>query len=141
MVMESKVEGWSINTAHLKKDVFLPLRDLFPKAHLKYILFGQENKIYNIPPVLSSRSITIHDALAKENIGTLLLSFNEKRGDFAKMRSHLIKQHRELRNNKRATRGKVAYTDNEIIVYSQERMQLVHLLKDGEGLWKEVEKR
>jgi hypothetical protein len=144
LVLESKVERTSISLEEVTKNLFEPLRDLFPKAGFSYILFTDRNSIYQKRHFTKRRQIKqfplkIYRRLREAGIGALFFGFNETRDDFERMKSHLITQYRALHKMGVALSGRTVITGKEIIVFDGGETPHLKLVKDpATGMWKEV---
>ena len=144
LVLESKLEKTAISVGGLMKNLFDPLRELFPKTDFSYILFTDRNSIYQKRHFARRRQIKhfpykIYEHLRKAGIGTLFFSFNETRDDFERMKDHLITQYRSLHKMGVKLTGKTVVTGNEIIVFDGGETPHLKLIKDtATGMWKEV---
>ena len=144
LVLESKVEKTTISVSQLTKNLFEPLRALFPKTDFSYILFTDRNSIYQKKHFAKRRQIKrfplkIYKHLREAGIGVLFFGFNETREDFERMKNHLITQYRALHKMGVALSGKTVLTDKEIIVFDEGETPHLKLIKDpATGMWKEV---
>ncbi|HAJ78406.1 MAG TPA: hypothetical protein DCO75_01425 [Fibrobacteres bacterium] len=144
LVLESKVEKVAINVDDLLKNLFKPLRELFPHARFTYLLFTDKNSIYQRKNFSRRRQIKyfpmrIYRHLYNEGISMLFFSFNESRDDFERMKDHLITQYRVLHKMGVALHGKTVITDKELIVFDGGETPHLKLVKDNStGLWREV---
>ena len=144
LVLESKVEKTAIPTTDLMKNLFVPLRALFPKTDFSYILFTDHNSIYQKKHFTRRRQIKrfpykIYSCLREAGIGVLFFSFNETRDDFERMKNHLITQYRAFHKMGVALSGRTVLTGKEIIVFDEGETPHLKLIKDpATGLWKEV---
>jgi hypothetical protein len=144
LVLESKLEKISVNVDALMHNLFIPLRQLFPKASFTYILFTDKNSIYQKRYAARRRQVKqfplkIYEQLNKEGVGTLFFSFNESRADFERMKEHLITQYRALHKMGVILKGKTVVTGKEIVVFDGGETPHLKLIKDTvTGMWKEV---
>jgi hypothetical protein len=144
LVLESKVEKTAISLEDVTKNLFGPLRALFPKAGFSYILFTDRNSIYQKKHFARRRQIKhfplkVYRHLLDAGIGVLFFSFNETKLDFERMKNHLITQYRVLLKMGVAFSAKTVVTGKEIIVFDGGETPHLKLIKDTDtGMWKEV---
>lgn len=144
LVLESKLEKVMVNVDDLLKNLFEPLRTLFPRARFAYLLFTDKNSIYQKRYFTKRRQIKllplkIYRRLYEHGIATLLFGFNESRDDFERMKEHLITQYRALHKLGVTLKGKTVITGKEISVFDGGETPHLKLVKDkATGLWKEV---
>lgn len=144
LVLESKLDRLNVNCSDLITNLFRPLRQLFPDAQFRYILFSDRNAIFVRSTFdrwrqIKQMPVTIHRTLEKEGIGTLFFTFNENHGDFDKIKDFLILQFRALRNLSLTLQGKTLITDKEITIFDGGETPHIKLVKNAtSGLWQEV---
>jgi hypothetical protein len=144
LVLESKVEKLTIDCDDLLDHLFVPLRELFPKAHFSYVLFTDKNSIYQKRQFERRRQIKqfplkVYRRLKSEGIATLFFSFNESREDFEHMKDHLVTQYRSLHKMGVTLKGRTVITGKELMIFDGGETPHLKLVKDQKsGMWKEV---
>ena len=144
IVLESKLEGLSIDCDDLVQNLFTPLRSLFPDARFSYVLFTNkyslyQRKTYDRWRELKVFPIQVYYRLRSEGIGSLFFSFNESRDDFERITDHLITQYRAINRKGVTIYGKTIVTEKELSVFDGGETPHIKLIRDAEsGLWREV---
>jgi hypothetical protein len=147
LVLESKLEKINVDCSDLVKNLFTPLRQLFPEARFHYVLFTDRNSIYVKHAFRRRRQIKqlpakIYDLLSNEGVGTLFFAFNETREDFERMKDFLILQHRALRKEALTLFGRTVISSKELLVFDGGETPHIKLVKNLQsGLWREVKLR
>ncbi len=144
LVLESKLEKVNVDCNDLVRQLFVPLRHLFPHAHFSYILFTDKHSVFMKNNFSTRRQIKhipveIYERLKGEDVGTLLFTFNESREDFEKIKDFLITQYRIILKLGVTLHGKTVINEREIMVFDGGETPHIKLAKDMEsGLWREV---
>lgn len=144
LVLESKLDKININCNDLTKNLFSPLRKLFPEAMFHYILFSDRHSIYIRNNYERWRQIKqlpvkISETLGTNGIGTLFFTFNESRDDFEKIKNFLMLQYRALKNLSLTLHGKTIVSEKELTIFDGGETPHIKLVKDiPTGLWREV---
>jgi hypothetical protein len=144
IVLESKLDKINVNCGDLVKNLFSPLRQLFPDARFYYVLFSDRNSIYSRVNYKRWRQIKqlpikINDMLATHDIGSLFFTFNETRDDFEKIKDFLILQYRALKNLSLTLFGKTIISDKELVIFDGGETPHLKLVKDPKtGLWRQI---
>ncbi|MDO5577246.1 MAG: hypothetical protein Q4F84_09210 [Fibrobacter sp.] len=144
LVLESKLEKINVDCDYLIRNLFNPLRMLFPNSRFYYVLFTDKYSIYSKNCYDRWRQIKqlpakIHETLSSEGIGSMFFTFNETREDFEKIKSFLILQYRAIKNLTLTLHGKTIITDKELTVFDGGETPHIKLVKDPvSGLWREI---
>ena len=144
IVLESKLEKININCGDLTRNLFAPLRKLFPEAHFHYILFTDRHSIYIRNNYERWRQIkqlpvTISETLGAKGVGSLFFTFNESRDDFEKIKNFLMLQYRAIRKQSLTLYGKTIISDKELTIFDGGETPHIKLVKDDpSGLWREM---
>jgi hypothetical protein len=142
MVLESKLNIIDSKPEKLVTQLFSPLRKLFPKADMWYVLFAGRDNIYKGPArwhQLNDKPQLIYRRLKEEGVQSLYFTFPESRADFDRMTHHIATQYR-LANNMHVTlHDRTILSDNEIIIHDGGQRPIMWLQKDPQtGSWKET---
>jgi hypothetical protein len=144
LVLESKMDRINVDCEFLAKNLFKPLRQLFPEACFSFILFSDKKSIYMKKGFRRLRQlkqvpIAIHQRLKQEGIGTLFFTFNESAADFERIKDHLITQYRSIARLGVTLRGRMEISHREIMLFDEGETPHMKLVKDVKtGLWREV---
>lgn len=144
LVLESKLEKINVDYNEIIRNLFSPLRMLFPDSRFYYVLFTDKYSIYSKNCYNRWRQIKqlpakIHETLSTEGIGTLFFTFNESREDFEKIKNFLILQYRAIKNLALTLFGKTIITDKELTIFDGGETPHIKLIKDPvTGLWREI---
>ena len=84
IVLESKLEKINVDCDDLIKNLFNPLRQLFPDSKFYYLLFTDKYSIYSGGSIerlrkLKQLPVKIYEKLLLDGVGTLFFTFNETR--------------------------------------------------------------
>ncbi len=144
LVLESKLDKININKTDLISNLFVPLRQFFPKALFSYILFSDRHSLfkkknYTKLRELKERPLSIYKKLNESDIGVLYFTFNESRDDFERIKNHLITQYRSVVRLDAQFYGKMVLSDRKIVLFDEGETPRIKLIKDARyGMWREV---
>ncbi len=147
LVLESKLDKINVDCDDLIKNLFTPLKHLFPEARFYYCLFSDRNSIfvrntYDKRRQIKLLPVRIHEILNSFGIGSLFFTFNESREDFEKIKEFLMLQYRTIKNLTLTLHGKTVISEKELIIFDGGETPHIKLIKDpASGLWKEVSLR
>ena len=143
VVMEAKSGEMKLDHAQLTKELFEPLRELFPNTGLAYLLFAPEDTIHVKKKIrgvkkLRSRAINLYEELRKVDVGTIFFKFKETKEDFVKLTNHVVKSYRKL-NGMSLTLSCKVFVSKQRIKITGNNFGLEFILDDETGLYRKME--